>query len=154
MYDYEEEDEDESNYAALTPSPHATHHLNPHAYPHQQKHHHATNLTRSKSYDLKLNFENDEQTLNISNEESANKSKANTNILSVEKQHQQHSNNNNGTSSNVSSNEHTKIMVTSFAPEPKQKLGSLLSEIQLRPSSYQYAPEANQQKAENYENNL
>ena len=95
MYDYEEEDEDESNYAAMTPSPHAAHHLNPHAYPHQQKHqhqhsqnHHATNLTRSKSYDLKLNFENDEQALNISNEESANKRKANTNMLSVEKQQQ------------------------------------------------------------------
>ena len=53
---------------------------------------------------------------------------------------------------NTSNNEQTKIIVTSFAPEPKSK-----SNI-LRPGSFQYPKNEDtngkQQKTENYENNL
>ena len=142
MYDYDDEEESESNSVAMAPSPlHSSYQLRQHTIiqqNNQQKP--SVNLMRSKSYDLKLNnIENDEELMFASNDDGGENAviKKTNLIMSVDK--------------NSSQNEHTKIIVTSFAPEPKSKSNTLRS-------AFQFAKDEDsngkQQKGENFENNL
>ena len=140
MYDYDDEEESESNSVAMAPSPlHASYHMRQQRVMQQNNQQQSfMNLMRSKSYDLKLNnIENDDEQVLASNEEGGNAVEKKTNM---------------NADKNTSKNEQTKIIVTSFAPEPKSK-----SNI-LRPGSFQYPKNEDsngkQQKTENYENNL
>ena len=128
MYEYDDENESESNSFIMSPTPpQSSYQLKQQKTAHSQPSN--INLMRSKSYDIKLNnVENDEHAF-VKNNLDKNSSS-----------------NNNG-------NEHTKIIVTSFAPEPKAK-------STMRPGSFHFSKEEDstsgkvQQKAESYENNL
>jgi hypothetical protein len=142
MYDYDDEEESESNSVAMAPSPlHSAYQLRQQAIMQQNNQQQPSiNLMRSKSYDFKLNnieHDDNEHMFGL-NETGENMSKKNKNLTSnVEK--------------NSDENEQTKIIVTSFAPEPKSKSNGLKTVCQ-------YAKDddinGKQQKGENFENNL
>lgn len=143
MYDYDDEEESESNSVAMAPSPiHSAYQLRQQAIIQQNNQQQPSiNLMRSKSYDLKLNnieHDDNEHMFGL-NETGENMSKKNNNLTS------------NNVDKNSNQHEQTKIIVTSFAPEPKSKSNGLRT-------ASQYAKDddtsGKQQKAENFENNL
>ena len=142
MYDYDDEEESESNYVAMAPSPlHSAYQLRQQAIiQHNNQQQPSINLMRSKSYDFKLNnieHDDNEHMFGL-NETGENMSKKNNNLTSnVDKNSNQH--------------EQTKIIVTSFAPEPKSKSNGLRTASQHAKDD---DTNGKQQKAENFENNL